>query len=238
MLSLHNMPHLHSPTSMDGSIRLGNAKLTRLLSPQGPPATPLDDPPPLPMQPVPADPAIDPQTAKSPSSASDASHQPAPALPIPQYQTFGPDPSLFDDPTIYHIRDVSPGMTDEEKANIYGVTQYPFDDLHDLTPGTPPDRDFSNAKPPNQATATTFANYLESYVRPMAEEDLAFLRERVRRASLWLSSLWLMCWSTGRSHSTICDSSTRSQRIQGDLGGRGQFILPGQHTEPGKPWSR
>lgn len=141
---------------------------------------------PLPIQPAPAETAIDPQTAKSPSSASDESHQPAPALPVPQFQTFGPDPSTFDDPTIYHIRDTSPGMPDEEKENIYGVAQYPHDDLHDLTPGTPPDRDFSNAKPPNQATATTFANYLEPYVRPMAEEDIAFLRERVGRVNLRL----------------------------------------------------
>lgn len=138
---------------------------------------------PLPVQPVPADSTIDPQTAKSPSTASDDSHQPAPALPIPQFQTFGPDPSTFDDPTIYHIHDVTPGMTDEEKQIIYGVAQYPHDNLHDLTPGTPPDRDFSNAKPPNQATASTFANYLEPYVRPFTEEDVAFLRERVSCSS-------------------------------------------------------
>jgi len=161
---------------------------------------------PLPIQQAPAEPAIDPQTAKSPSTASDDSHQPAPVLPIPQFQTFGPDPSTFDDPTIYHIRDVDDDMSDDERRMIYGVAQYPHDDLHDLTPGTPPDRDFSNAKPPNQATATTFANYLESYVRPLAEEDVAFLRERVRSPNL-NCTLTLNKDVIGRSYCSIRYSS-------------------------------
>ena len=99
---------------------------------------------------------------------------------VPQYQTFGPDPSTFDDPTIYHIRAVKPGMTEQEIKEIYSVAGYPHDDLHDLIPGTPPDKDFSNAKPTNQVAANTFATYIEPYFRAFTEEDLAFLRERVR----------------------------------------------------------
>jgi transcriptional adapter 3 len=97
---------------------------------------------------------------------------------VPQYQTFGPDPSTFEDPTIYHIREVTPGMTEEEIKEIYCVAEYPPSDLHDLTPGTPPDRDFSNAKPATQVNATVFANYVEPYIRPLTEEDVAFLKER------------------------------------------------------------
>lgn len=98
---------------------------------------------------------------------------------IPQAQTFGEDPTTFDDPTVYHIREMHLDLTEDEKKEILGVTSYPQDDLHDLTPGTPPDRDFSNAKPANQVTSTQFAHYLEPYVRPLAQEDIAFLEERV-----------------------------------------------------------
>ncbi|KAI9842771.1 MAG: Transcriptional regulator [Sclerophora amabilis] len=115
----------------------------------------------------------------SPAASSSLSdHQPPPAPAIPQYQTFGPDPSTFDDPTVYHIREIEPGMTDEEIKEIYSVSHYPHDDLHDLIPGTPPDKDFSNAKPTNQVGANTFATYIEPYFRTFTEEDLAFLRER------------------------------------------------------------
>ncbi|KAI9805889.1 MAG: hypothetical protein M1825_000503 [Sarcosagium campestre] len=117
--------------------------------------------------------------ASSPSSGSSLSdHQPPPAPAVPHYQTFGPDPATFDDPTIYHIREVTPGMSEDEIKEIYAVTQYPHDDLQDLIPGTPPDKDFSNAKPTNQVTANAFATYIEPYFRAFTEEDLAFLRER------------------------------------------------------------
>jgi transcriptional adapter 3 len=109
---------------------------------------------------------------------SDTSHQPVAAPAVPQFQTFGPDPSTFDDPTIYHIREVTPGMSEEEIKEIYSVAEYPPSDLHDLTPGTPPDKDFSNAKPASQVNATVFANYVEPYIRPLTEEDVAFLKER------------------------------------------------------------
>lgn len=128
-------------------------------------------------QPPPSATGTGPPDAPSPSG-SEASHQPPPAPAVPQYQTFGPDPSKFDDPTIYHIRDVTPGMSEEEKKEIFSVAEYPSSDLHHLTPGTPPDKDFSNAKPPSQINASVFANYVEPYIRPLTEEDVAFLKER------------------------------------------------------------
>ncbi|ORY15764.1 histone acetyltransferases subunit 3-domain-containing protein [Clohesyomyces aquaticus] len=118
-----------------------------------------------------------PADAPSPS-ISEASHQPAPAPAVPQFQTFGPDPSKFDDPTIYHIRDVTPGMTEDEIKEIYCVAEYPPSDLHDRTAGIPPDKDFSNAKPASQVNASVFANYVEPYIRSLTEEDVAFLKER------------------------------------------------------------
>ncbi|KAI9682264.1 MAG: Transcriptional regulator [Caeruleum heppii] len=123
----------------------------------------------------------------SPASSSSLSeHQPPPAAAVPQYQTFGADPLTFDDPTIYHIRDVEPGMSDDEIKEIYSVADYPHDDLHDLIPGTPPDKDFSNAKPSNQVAANTFATYIEPYFRPFTDEDLAFLRERGDRSTAFV----------------------------------------------------
>lgn len=120
----------------------------------------------------------------SPSSSSLESRQPPPAPSIIQYPTFGPDPLTFDDPTVYHIREVTDDMTDEEKKEIYCVSQFPHDDLSHLIAGTPPDKDFSNAKPTNQVNANTFATYIEPYLRPLTEEDMAFLKERVRKARL------------------------------------------------------
>ncbi|KAI9824165.1 MAG: Transcriptional regulator [Phylliscum demangeonii] len=115
-----------------------------------------------------------------------AERQPEPAPAVPQYQTFGPDPSTFDDLTVYHVRPVLPGMAEEEILEIYSVAQYPHDDLHGLIPGTPPDRDLSNAKPPNQVAASTFATWVEPYFRTTSEEDLAFLRERGDRTDAFV----------------------------------------------------
>ena len=117
------------------------------------------------------------------SSSSDDSHQPPPAASILQYQTFGADPLAFDDPTIYHIREVNPKMTDKEKKEIYGVASFPHNDLSDLVAGVSPDKDFSNAKPSNQVNANTFQTYLEPYLRPLTDEDMAFLKERVSTTS-------------------------------------------------------
>lgn len=72
-------------------------------------------------------------------------------------------------------------MTEEEKKEIYCVSQYPHDDLSNLIAGTPPDKDFSNAKPSNQVNANTFAAHVEPFLRPLTEEDMAFLKERVSR---------------------------------------------------------
>jgi transcriptional adapter 3 len=124
--------------------------------------------------------------SRSPSSSSLDSHQPLPAPSIPQYQIFGSDPLTFDDPTIYHIRDVTADMTDEEKKDIYCVSHFPHDDLSFLIAGTPPDKDFSNAKPSNQVNANTFAGYIEPYLRPLTEEDMAFLKERVSTVHVWI----------------------------------------------------
>jgi len=55
--------------------------------------------------------------------------------------------------------------------------------LHELTCGTPPDKDLVNAKPTNQVTANQFATYLEPYTKPLTEEDLAFLMERGDRVT-------------------------------------------------------
>ena len=147
------------------------------LSEASPLASPLTAPPPL--EPGSARPS------PSPSTSSDDVHQPPPAASIAQYQTFGPNPLTFDDPTIYEIRPVTDDMTDEEKKEIYCVASFPHDDLHDLiaVPRGGMDKDFSNAvKPNNQVAAHTFSAYLDNYLRPLKEEDIGFLNERVSSA--------------------------------------------------------
>ncbi|TKX19376.1 hypothetical protein C1H76_8562 [Elsinoe australis] len=124
--------------------------------------------------------------AGSPSASSETSHQPPPAQPVAHYQSFGDDPTQYDDPTIYDIREITPEMTEDEKKAILCVADYPHDDLHDLTPGTPPDMDFSSAKPSNQVAFSTFITYIEPYVRPLTEEDVAFLKERGDRVEPFL----------------------------------------------------
>jgi transcriptional adapter 3 len=136
----------------------------------------------------PSPPPESPVADNDPSSPalSDADHQPPPAPAIAHYESFGNDPSQFDDPTIYHIRDWTPDMTDEEKKQIFSVARFPHDDLHDLTPGTPPDMDFSSAKPASQINFSTFQAYVEPYIRPLTEEDVAFLKERGDRVTPYL----------------------------------------------------
>lgn len=124
-----------------------------------------------------------PRKSRASSTSSTESHQPPPAASIAQYQTFGPDPTTFDDPTIYHIREVTDDMTDLEKAEIYSVAQFPHSDLSHLIAGTIPDKDFSNAKPSNQVNANTFQAYIDPYLRPLTEEDMAFLKERGDRVA-------------------------------------------------------
>lgn len=132
---------------------------------------------------------------KSDVSMSDAEENPANhgKPPIPQ-QGFFPDP-LAPDPIIYHIRDITPDMSDTEKKEIYSVTSYPTMDLSDQIAGVPPDKDFSNAKPSNQVTANTFLAYVEPYVRPLTEEDMAWLRERV--SLLDMRPSMRLTWSQG-----------------------------------------
>ena len=83
-------------------------------------------------------------------------HQPEPQPAVPQVQIFGENPLKFDDPTVYHIRDVTPDMPDDEKKEIYSVARFPKSDLAHMMAGVPPDKDFSNAKPSNQVSANTF----------------------------------------------------------------------------------
>ncbi|KAL9032905.1 MAG: hypothetical protein Q9180_006235, partial [Flavoplaca navasiana] len=121
--------------------------------------------------------------SRASSTSSVESHQPPPAPSVAQYQTFGPDPTTFDDPTIYHIRPVTDDMTYEEKAAIFSVAHFPESDLSPLIAGTIPDKDFSNAKPANQVNANTFQAYIDPYLRPLTEEDMAFLKERGDRVT-------------------------------------------------------
>lgn len=127
-------------------------------------------------------------------------HQ-APAVPL---GGFFPDP-LAPDPVIYHIRDITPGMSEEEKKEIYSVASYPTVDLSDQIAGVPPDKDFSNAKPSQQVSAVTFAAFAEPYVRPLAEEDMAFLRERGDRVTPFLAvprnkRTWTDIWAEEDNH--------------------------------------
>ncbi|KAK5942252.1 Transcriptional regulator [Knufia obscura] len=139
------------------------------------------------------------EVATSPKAASDPRASPAQSdesmeenrvvhkpPPVPA-QGFFPDP-LAPDPIIYHIRDVTPDMPDEEKKEIYSVTSYPTVDLSDQIAGGGiiPDKDFSNARPQNQIAANTFQTFVEPYVKPLAEEDMAFLRERGDRVTPFL----------------------------------------------------
>ncbi|KAL2060016.1 hypothetical protein VTL71DRAFT_9838 [Oculimacula yallundae] len=115
-------------------------------------------------------------------SSSDE-HQPPPAPAVPHLQTFGDNPNTFPDSTVYEIYPPQPGMTREELCELYSVAGFPEDDLSEYIPATPPEKDFSNAKPTNQVQANTFATYIEPYFRPYNEEDLAFLRERGDRVT-------------------------------------------------------
>ncbi|CAF9918384.1 MAG: Transcriptional regulator [Heterodermia speciosa] len=127
----------------------------------------------------PLSPAASPaRVSPSTSTSSTDARQPPPSASMAQFQTFGPDPSTFDDPTVYHIREVTDDMTEDEKKKIYCVNSFPKSDLSHLIAGTLPDKDFSNAKPTNQVNANTFAAYIEPYVRPLTEEDMAWLKER------------------------------------------------------------
>ncbi|KAH8166286.1 hypothetical protein CIB48_g1961 [Xylaria polymorpha] len=74
-------------------------------------------------------------------------------------------------------------MTVQELRELYSVAVFPKTDLAEQIAGDPPDKDFSNAKPTNQISFSTFSTYVEPYFRPFAEEDLTFLRERGDRGT-------------------------------------------------------
>lgn len=123
------------------------------------------------------------EKAEEEEESSSEDEAPPPRREMPQSQTFGEDPSTFPDPTVYDIRDTYPGMSEEERKEIYSVARYPRSDLADLIAGDPPDKDFSSAKPTSQINYSTFATYIDPYFRPYMEEDLAFLRERGDRVT-------------------------------------------------------
>jgi transcriptional adapter 3 len=129
-------------------------------------------------------------TPGSPSSSDSSSEdqQPPPAPATTNYQTFGANPLSFDDPTLYHIRDVTEDLDDDDRKEIYCVSRFPKSDLSDRIAGTIPDKDFSNAKPANQVTANTFATWVEPHVRPLGEDEAAFLKERVSFRSVVLNN--------------------------------------------------
>lgn len=150
---------------------------------------------------------------------SAAPHQPRPAPARPQYQTFGPDPSTFDDPTIYHIQEVNSSTSEEEKKAILGVKHYPPNSLYELTCGKPPDRNLENAKPAQQTAAATFAQFLEPFFREYKEEDLSFLNNRVcasepRQVAGGLEAN--TC--TGRSSRAHGTATSRHSWVQGGVG--------------------
>src|SRR6266498_1012963 len=82
-------------------------------------------------------------TPGSPSSSGSSSddQQPPPAPATTNYQTFGPNPLTFDDPTLYHIRDVTEDMDVDERKEVYCVSRFPKSDLSDRIAGTIPDKD-------------------------------------------------------------------------------------------------
>lgn len=84
-------------------------------------------------------------------------------------------------------------MSEEDKREIYCVARFPHSDLSDRVPGPPPDRDFSNSKPANQVSFNTFLSYIDPYVRPLTEEDVNFLKEKVPYSILFMQ--WVVLTS-------------------------------------------
>ena len=131
-------------------------------------------------------PSVDPMDVADSPSDSEASRTDHPST-APLYErAFGKDPTLFDDPIVYDIREVYDGMSEEEKREIFNVAVWPESDLRDMTAGDPPDMDFSNAKPANQVNFSTFQTYVEPYIRPFTEEDVTFLKERGDRVTPYI----------------------------------------------------
>lgn len=123
--------------------------------------------------------------AASPSDSDTSRTEPRSTAPLYE-RAFGKDPTEFDDPIVYHIRDIYDEMSYDEKKEILNVASWPDNDLRELTAGDPPDMDFSNAKPANQINFSTFQTYVEPYIRPFTEEDVAFLKERGDRVTPYM----------------------------------------------------
>lgn len=102
-------------------------------------------------------------------------------------------------------------MSDEERKEIYCVARFPKSDLSHLMAGIAPDKDFSNAKPSNQVSANTFATYVDPYVRPLTEEDIAFLKEKVS-FSLRRYIGTDLC-HIGRPYYSVCDAATGKETL-------------------------
>lgn len=111
-------------------------------------------------------------------------------------------------------------MSDDAKKEIYSVAVFPRSDLSHLMAGTPPDKDFSNAKPANQVSANTFQAYIEPFVRPLMEEDIAWLKEKV--SDLPLLRRFEANSQTGRSCHSFHHAPTGKEALQGYLGRRGR----------------
>jgi hypothetical protein len=103
-------------------------------------------------------------------------------------------------------------MKDEERKEIYSVARFPPSDLSDMMAGVAPDKDFSNAKPTNQVSANTFATYIEPYVRPLTEEDIAFLKEKVCPGSAMLR-IRIANPCSGRSYNSFRDAAAWKEAL-------------------------
>jgi hypothetical protein len=77
--------------------------------------------------------------------------------------------------------------------------------------GIAPDKDFSNAKPSNQVSANTFATYIDAYVRPLTEEDIAFLKEKV--SSSFCRYISTNSHHVGRPYYPVCDATTGKETL-------------------------
>ncbi|WBW71075.1 SAGA complex subunit Ngg1/Ada3 [Schizosaccharomyces osmophilus] len=68
-------------------------------------------------------------------------------------------------------------MTYEEKKDLLCVSSFPKKDVRCLVAGTPVTEDFSNSKPNNQISISTFYSFLEPYFRSLDDDDVNFLKE-------------------------------------------------------------
>jgi hypothetical protein len=103
------------------------------------------------------------------------------------------------------------------KREIYSVAHFPPSDLSHMMAGIPPDKDFSNAKPTNQVNANTFLTWVDPFVRGLTEEDIGFLKEKVRPSEYFYLYIYILTY-TGRPHNSICHAPSRQEALQRDLG--------------------